>query len=306
MLLVNFSCNIHSAIWFLLWFEIQCSGQLLHASHGLPLTCRELERPAGMQGVKPKRAGEQLTTDRVEAHYLTTSLPHYLTTSLPHYLTTSLLPYLPLRIFIGLSLFRARDTTASSHSNWFQGVGFQPQSLCMTSHTGNKKIKRGQPLTGLSSLGPHLKNQETTTLHFHSSPISFLSRFDINLCCDCVDEERAFHFNPRFFQNETVRNSKLGGGYGDEETDGDFPFEAGKVYRIDIQVQDDYYKVDGEPAVMITSAIDWHCSSVTYWALYSAEAYGSFMTCLWLFRCTWTVGITSATATAARLKMSTI
>ena len=40
-----------------------------------------------------------------------------------------------------------------------------------------------------------------------------------------------------------MRNSKLGGEYGDEETEGGFPFEAGKVYKIGIQVQEDYYKV---------------------------------------------------------------
>lgn len=72
----------------------------------------------------------------------------------------------------------------------------------------------------------------------HYSP-----RFDINLCCECDDEERALHFNPRFYQQETVRNSRLGGDYGDEEKDGGFPFEANKVYEIGIQVQEDSYKV---------------------------------------------------------------
>lgn len=77
-------------------------------------------------------------------------------------------------------------------------------------------------------------------------------RFDINLNNEDGDEERALHFNPRFYQGETVRNSKLGGDYGDEETDGGFPFEAGKVYDIGIQVQEEYYKVyvNGEPYVL--------------------------------------------------------
>lgn len=70
-----------------------------------------------------------------------------------------------------------------------------------------------------------------------------IGRFDINLNNEDGDEERALHFNPRFYQGETVRNSKLGGDYGDEETDGGFPFEAGKVYDIGIQVQEEYYKV---------------------------------------------------------------
>jgi len=85
------------------------------------------------------------------------------------------------------------------------------------------------------------------TVATHAKP----HRFDINLACECDDEERALHFNPRFYQGETVRNSKLGGGYGDEEKDGGFPFEAGKVYEIGIQVQEDQYKiyVDRQPYI---------------------------------------------------------
>jgi len=77
------------------------------------------------------------------------------------------------------------------------------------------------------------------TVATHANP----HRFDINLCCECDDEERALHFNPRFYQQETVRNSRLGGDYGDEEKDGGFPFEANKVYEIGIQVQEDSYKI---------------------------------------------------------------
>ena len=40
-----------------------------------------------------------------------------------------------------------------------------------------------------------------------------------------------------------MRNSRLGGDYGDEEKDGGFPFEANKVYEIGIQVQEETYKV---------------------------------------------------------------
>ncbi|XP_067929507.1 32 kDa beta-galactoside-binding lectin lec-3-like [Watersipora subatra] len=92
------------------------------------------------------------------------------------------------------------------------------------------------------------------TVAVHDNP----HRFDVNLACDASDEERQLHFNPRFYEGETVRNFRLGGEYGEEERKGGFPFEAGKVYKIGIQVQDDYYSVyvNGEPYVTYNHRCD--------------------------------------------------
>ena len=92
-------------------------------------------------------------------------------------------------------------------------------------------------------------------------------RFDINLCCDGDDEDRCFHFNPRFYQGETVRNSKLGGGYGDEETDGGFPFHANKVHKIGIQAQEDYYKVY-QGAHYVDSSGGWNFGFVCFFLIH--------------------------------------
>lgn len=52
----------------------------------------------------------------------------------------------------------------------------------------------------------------------------------------------AFHFNPRFSQNEIVRNSNLGG-WGPEEKSGGFPFKKGRNFEVIILVEQDQYKV---------------------------------------------------------------
>jgi len=76
------------------------------------------------------------------------------------------------------------------------------------------------------------------------------SRFEFNLLTG-VDPgaDVAFHFNPRFDQRESVRNSCQGGGWGAEEKDGGFPLEAGEEFEIQIICFPEYYQVNanGQP-----------------------------------------------------------
>ena len=44
--------------------------------------------------------------------------------------------------------------------------------------------------------------------------------------------EIAFHFNPRRSQQCIVRNSQLGGSWGQEEQDGGYPFTPGALFDI--------------------------------------------------------------------------
>ncbi|XP_060077888.1 galectin-4-like [Ylistrum balloti] len=54
------------------------------------------------------------------------------------------------------------------------------------------------------------------------------SGFSLNFMCG---SDIAFHFNPRPREGVVVRNSKLGGGWGQEERGGDsFPFETGAIF----------------------------------------------------------------------------
>lgn len=41
-----------------------------------------------------------------------------------------------------------------------------------------------------------------------------------------------FHFNPRFPEEQVVRNSNLGGYWGPEERDGGFPFVPGRQFEV--------------------------------------------------------------------------
>lgn len=71
--------------------------------------------------------------------------------------------------------------------------------------------------------------------------------FSINLQCgdstECEDDI-AFHFNPRFDGEDSVRNSKEGGDWGDEERDQPhFPFEPEDRFLIDILRLDNEFKV---------------------------------------------------------------
>lgn len=67
--------------------------------------------------------------------------------------------------------------------------------------------------------------------------------FSINLCDGPdLNSQTAFHFNPRFNQNEVVRTHNAGG-WGAEEKQGAFPFFRGSGYQVKIVVKDHAYQV---------------------------------------------------------------
>ncbi|KAL0969426.1 hypothetical protein UPYG_G00227240 [Umbra pygmaea] len=57
------------------------------------------------------------------------------------------------------------------------------------------------------------------------------------------DEVVVFHFNPRFYEQQIVRNSNLDGSWGPEERDGVFPFVQGQRFELKILVEEDSFKV---------------------------------------------------------------
>lgn len=81
----------------------------------------------------------------------------------------------------------------------------------------------------------------TTTPDCDSFSINMGTGTDFN-------EDIALHFNPRFSQEEVVRNT-LSGGWGEEETDGGFPFTRDSAYEITIVVKEGHYQVsvNGSP-----------------------------------------------------------
>jgi len=66
-------------------------------------------------------------------------------------------------------------------------------------------------------------------------------RFAINLMTGSNDI--AFHFNPRFGQQEVIRNSCLYDNWGNEETDGGFPFSRDSPFRIRIRCYPQHYQL---------------------------------------------------------------
>lgn len=54
-------------------------------------------------------------------------------------------------------------------------------------------------------------------------------RFEINLH---TKGDTALHFNPRFSEKAVVRNSQLGGAWGNEEREGKIPFEKDRVFDL--------------------------------------------------------------------------
>jgi hypothetical protein len=60
-------------------------------------------------------------------------------------------------------------------------------------------------------------------------------RFAVNFQCgkDAESDDIAFHFNPRFNEGVTVRNTRQGGEWGGEERDqNDFPFEQEDRFEL--------------------------------------------------------------------------
>ncbi|XP_029453275.1 galectin-3-like isoform X2 [Rhinatrema bivittatum] len=77
------------------------------------------------------------------------------------------------------------------------------------------------------------------------------NRFSINLVKD--DKNTALHFNPRIRDSRTiVCNTKIDGVWGQEEKQEDnVPFTSGQKFKIDIECEEDYFKVyvDGKHVV---------------------------------------------------------
>jgi galectin-4 len=70
------------------------------------------------------------------------------------------------------------------------------------------------------------------------------SRFEFNLLTGTnPGADVAFHFNPRFDQHESIRNSCQGGGWGAEEKQGGFPLRAGEDFEIQIICFPEFYQV---------------------------------------------------------------
>ncbi|KAK3596033.1 hypothetical protein CHS0354_032556 [Potamilus streckersoni] len=55
--------------------------------------------------------------------------------------------------------------------------------------------------------------------------------------------EIPFWFNPRFNENQVVRNTKTGNSWGPEERHGGFPFQQGQTFDVQIFVRYDTYEV---------------------------------------------------------------
>jgi hypothetical protein len=76
------------------------------------------------------------------------------------------------------------------------------------------------------------------------------TRFEFNLLTGNHNgADVAFHLNPRFNQNEAVRNTCQGGGWGAEEKQGGFPLRPGQHFEIQIICFPDHYQVNanGQP-----------------------------------------------------------
>lgn len=57
----------------------------------------------------------------------------------------------------------------------------------------------------------------------------FFCRFNVDFI---KGPDVVFHFNPRFNEQTTVRNSNLGGYWGPEEREGGFPFVQGQRFEV--------------------------------------------------------------------------
>ncbi|XP_015906117.1 32 kDa beta-galactoside-binding lectin [Parasteatoda tepidariorum] len=88
-----------------------------------------------------------------------------------------------------------------------------------------------------------------TKIHIHGAVFVTASRFAVNLKDAECDANNYFHFNPRLDEGCVVRNARLDESWGDEEREGDMPFEAGQPFLITITATDDDYdvEVNGNP-----------------------------------------------------------
>jgi len=71
------------------------------------------------------------------------------------------------------------------------------------------------------------------------------SRFEFNLLAGTEEgADVVFHFNPRFDQRESVRNSCQDGAWGPEEKQGGFPLRSGEEFEIQIICFEEHYQVN--------------------------------------------------------------
>ena len=67
--------------------------------------------------------------------------------------------------------------------------------------------------------------------------VRFYFRFHVDFIKeeeDEDDEEVVFHLNPRFYEQQVVRNSNMDRGSGPEERDGGFPFIQGQRFEVQV------------------------------------------------------------------------
>lgn len=100
------------------------------------------------------------------------------------------------------------------------------------------------------------KNQKIKNSNTHSSIatsnkfyphffVCFRFRFAVNLTLGHTHNDIALHINPRLPQNYIVRNTKINGRWGKEETTASLPFklERGERFVIQILVTDEQYLI---------------------------------------------------------------
>ncbi|KAL3874444.1 hypothetical protein ACJMK2_037456 [Sinanodonta woodiana] len=88
--------------------------------------------------------------------------------------------------------------------------------------------------------------QDGTQIHIHGVAEHHHSQFIISLQSGPNINPRSdtpFVFNPRFDENQVVRNTQSGMSWGHEERDGGFPFQKGQKFHVLILVKHDKYKV---------------------------------------------------------------
>nr|QHI46338.1 galectin [Sinonovacula constricta] len=88
--------------------------------------------------------------------------------------------------------------------------------------------------------------QDGMTIHVTGQPEHHHTGFLVSLQAGGSIDPRsdcAFVFNPRFSDNQVIRNSLMSGSWGAEERHGGFPFQQGRRCDITIHVTPHHYKV---------------------------------------------------------------
>ncbi|KAL3874440.1 hypothetical protein ACJMK2_037452 [Sinanodonta woodiana] len=88
--------------------------------------------------------------------------------------------------------------------------------------------------------------QDGTKIHIQGVPEHHQTQFVIALQSGPNIHQRTeipLWFNPRFNENQVVRNTLTGGSWGPEERHGGFPFQQGQIYNVEILVRSKKYEV---------------------------------------------------------------